>query len=127
LENSNETFALPKTNMLEILAEIDLQLATNVVLGIKSPDKDARVAITFDGAELKVMNAKAPLSLAKGTRKLSLRIFADRSVLEVFANDTVSITKVISPLGTDASLEIRADGGNAQVKRVDAWPIKTIW
>jgi beta-fructofuranosidase len=127
LENSNETFALPKTNMLEILAEIDLQLATNVVLGIKSPDNDARVAITFDGAELKVMNAKAPLSLAKGTRKLSLRIFADRSVLEVFANDTVSITKVISPLGTDASLEIRADGGNAQVKRVDAWPIKTIW
>ena len=127
LENSGETFALPNTNTLEILAEIDLQSATNVMLGIKSPDNDARVTIAFDCTELKVMNAKAPLSLAKGARKLSLRIFTDRSVLEVFANDTVSITKVIPPLATNASLEIRADGGMAQVKRVEAWPMKTIW
>jgi hypothetical protein len=26
-----------------------------------------------------------------------------------------------------AALEIRAEGGNAVVKRIQAWPMKTIW
>jgi len=34
-------------------------------------------------------HASAPLHLAKGERKLTLRVFIDRSVLEVFANETV--------------------------------------
>ena len=44
------------------------------------------------------MDAKAPLSSAQGKRKLNLRIFIDRSVLEVFANETMCVTKIISPL-----------------------------
>jgi hypothetical protein len=27
----------------------------------------------------------------------------------------------------NAVLEIRAEGGNASAKRIQAWPIKTIW
>jgi beta-fructofuranosidase len=126
LENSAETFELPNTNTLEILAEMDLPSATNLVLGIRSPSTNRPVAVSFNGSELKVMNARAPLSLAKG-RKLSVRMFIDRSVLEVFANETACLTKIISPLDANASLEIRADGGTARVKRVEAWPIKTIW
>jgi beta-fructofuranosidase len=127
LESSGETFALPESNTLEILGEIDLQSATNVALGIKNRNKDSDVTVNLNGAELKVMNAHAPLNLAKGAGKLSLRVFIDRSVLEVFANETVCVTKVISPLDTHASLEIRADGGTAKVKRFEAWPMKAIW
>ena len=127
LESSSETFALPKSNTLEILVEVDLQTATGVELATKDRNKDPQVIVNYNGSELKVMNARAPLALANGGRKLSLRVFIDRSVLEVFANETACLTKVISPLGSDASLAIRADGGPALVRRVEAWPMNTIW
>jgi beta-fructofuranosidase len=127
LENGAENFALPRTNALEIQAEVDLRSATNLMLVIKSPNTNRPISVNFDRAELKVMNAKAPLKLTNGTRMLSLRMFIDRSVLEVFANDTACITKVISPLDANASLEVRAEGGSAQVKRVEAWPMNTVW
>ncbi|HZI32874.1 MAG TPA: GH32 C-terminal domain-containing protein, partial [Candidatus Binatia bacterium] len=127
LDDGGEIFALPDANTLEILAEIDLQSATSFLLGIKSPGTNAPVTVSFNGSELKVMNAKAPLRLAKGAEKLSLRLFIDRSVLEVFANETACITKVITPLDANASLEIRAEGGTATAKRIQAWPMKTIW
>ena len=119
---------LPRTNTLEIRAEIDLQTAKSIELGIKSGAKDARpIVVSFKDSELQVKDAKAPLSLAKGERKLNLRIFIDRSVLEVFANETACITKTIAPLDFNATLEIRADGGTASAKLVQAWPLKTIW
>jgi beta-fructofuranosidase len=127
LENSAETFPLPNTNTLEILTEIDLQSATGLVLRMKSTNANAPVTVSFNGAELKVMDAKAASKPAKGDRNLKLRIFLDRSVMEVFANETVCVTKVISPLDANASLEIRAEGGVAKAKRVEAWPMKTIW
>jgi len=54
-------------------------------------------------------------------------LFIDRSVLEVFASETVCATKVISPLGVGATLELQTRGGIAQAKRVQCWPVKTIW
>ena len=128
LGNNVETLPLPKTNALEILAEIDLPTATNVQLEIKSGAKDAQpIVVNFNGSELKVMDAIAPLSLAKGERKLTLHIFIDRSVLEVFANETVCITKIISPLDASATLKISAGGDAANARLVQAWPIKSIW
>ena len=128
LGRSGETLSLPKTNTLEILANVDLQTATGVELEFKSGVKDEPpIIVSFDGSELKVGDAKAPLSLAQGARKLNLRIFFDRSVLEVFANETECITKVISPLDANATMEIRAEGGGATAKLIRAWPLKTIW
>jgi len=128
LENGGETWALPKTNTLEIRAEIDLQTATSIELGIKGGAQGAKpVVVNFNGSELQVMETKAPLPLAKGGRKLNLRIFIDRSVLEVFANETVCFTKIISPLDAGATLEIRAEHGSVNVRRVQVWPLKTIW
>ncbi len=118
---------LPESNTLEIETEIDLQSATSIGLGIRSGNEAPQVLVNFNGRELQVLDAKAPLSLAEGDRKLKLRIFIDRSVLEVFANETACVTKTISPLEANVALEIRAEGGNANAKRIQAWPIKTIW
>ena len=85
------------------------------------------MVINFNGLELQMLDAKAPLTLAKGERKLTLRIFIDRSVLEVFANETVCITKTIAPLEANAVLEIRAEDDNANAKTIQAWPMKKIW
>jgi len=128
LADGSGSLTLPKTNVLEIRAEMDMQTANRVALGIKSGVKDApEITVTYDGAELQVMDVKAPLRLAKGERKLTLRIFIDRSVLEVFANETVCVTKIIAPLDANASLTLRADGGRAVAKRIQAWPMRSIW
>ena len=128
LENGGQTLALPETNTLEIKAEIDLKTATRFEVEFRSGIHEAPpINVIFTGSALQVMDAKAPLSLGKGKRTLKLDIFIDRSVLEVFANETACITKIIAPLDGGATLEIRAQGGAANSKRIQAWPIKTIW
>jgi len=128
LENGVETLNLPKTNTLEVLAEIDLPTAKRIELEFKSGAKVAHpIVVSFNGSELQVIDAKVPLPLAKGARRLSLRIFIDRSVMEVFANETACVTKNIAPLDGNLSLEIRAEDGQANAKVIRAWPMKTIW
>jgi len=128
LESSTEIFALPPTNALEVLAEIDLSSAKGVELEFKGSSTNARpLLVKFDGSQLSVGSTKAPLSLGEREKKLSLRIFLDHSVVEVFANETACVTKTIVPLDASYTLSVLADGRAAQVKRVEAWPMKTIW
>ena len=128
LRGGDETFRLPGTNTLEIQADILVRSAKKVSLEIKSGSKDAKpVTVEFDGSELAVMDTKAPLQISDDQKKLNLRIFIDRSVLEVFANETACITKIIPTLEADATLHIRAEGGEADLDQIRAWPMKTIW
>ena len=128
LEDGGKTFSLPKTNTLEIRAEIDLQSATGVALRFQSGDTNATpVVVRFNGLELQVADVSAPLSIAADQKRLSLRIFLDRSVLEVFVNETACVTKVIPPLDANSTLEIQPDGGTAKARRIQAWPMNSIW
>jgi beta-fructofuranosidase len=128
LGNDDKTFALPKTNTLEILVDLDLETAKGLQLQLDNGPDDARpITLGYNRAELQVLDAKAPLSLKPGENKLNLRIFMDRSVLEVFADETVCITKIISPFNLEPELKISAEGGKASAKQVEAWPMKTIW
>lgn len=129
--NNDVFLVIWNTNTSEIQAEIEMTTATNFELRIghsKMPaDNDLPfVVIRFNGTELQVMDVKAPLTLT-GERKLKLRVFLDRSVLEVFANETVCITKTIQPPAAAANLTLHADGGSATAKLIQAWPMKTIW
>jgi beta-fructofuranosidase len=59
---------------------------------------------------------------------LNLRIFLDRSVVEVFANNRQCLTKRIYPSRPD-SLGVRliAEGGNARLISLDVWDMRPIW
>ncbi len=128
LAEDSRTWVLPATNTLEIGARITWQGAKRIELWIGSGDNDpAPVVVSLDGKELDVLGAKAPLALGPGQRDVSLRIFVDRSVLEVSANESVWITKVIHTAGTKPELKIAAVGGAANVSRIWAWPMKSIW
>lgn len=120
-----QTIPLPRTNALEILAEFDLGAAKGIKLTLRSGSA-APVNIRFDGAALSVFDTQSPLRLG-ADKKLTLHIFLDRSVLEVFANGSACITRVVSPPGAENSLELSADGGAAAARRILSWPIKTIW
>jgi beta-fructofuranosidase len=128
LKTEGLSLPLPKTNSFEIRMDIDLDSAESLVLQFKSGIENARpVSIELSRSELNVKEPALSLVMGKSARDLSLRIFIDRSVLEVFANDALCATKVISPLDANPTLEVQSRGGNAQAKRVECWPLKTIW
>lgn len=128
LENGEVTVSLQNTNTLEIMAQIDLPMAKVFQLCIENGTNDSSpIVLGYDGSELQVLDARAPLALKSGDHVLNLQIFMDRSVLEVFANGTACITKTISTLNSNPYLKITAQGGAASVKRLQVWPIKTIW
>lgn len=127
LDGRNAVFALPKTNTFELELELELQTARGLRLDIQGANQPAAVTMAYDGLEFRLQEARASLQLPKGDRELKLRVFMDRSVLEVFVADQVCLTKRIEPLAGDLTLMIRAENGVARLKRMQAWPLKTIW
>ena len=64
---------------------------------------------------------EAPFSLAEG-EVLELRIFVDRSVLEVFANGRQAMVQRVYPTRPDSlGVELFSRGGTARVRSVEAW------
>jgi sucrose-6-phosphate hydrolase SacC (GH32 family) len=63
----------------------------------------------------------APLELSPG-EPLRLRIFIDRSILEVFANGRQCVTQRFYPSRPDSlGVKLFAREGAAKVTRLDAW------
>jgi len=64
---------------------------------------------------------KAPFAVRKG-ELLNLRVFVDKSVVEVYANDRQAICRRVYP-GREDSLGVQlfAAGGQARVRRLRAW------
>jgi beta-fructofuranosidase len=70
---------------------------------------------------------EGPLKLSDG-ESLKLRIFIDRSVVEVFANDRQCLTKRIYPSRED-SIRVRgfANKKDASIKILNKWNMNSIW
>lgn len=69
----------------------------------------------------------APLTLKPG-EPLQLRVFLDRSVLEIFANDRAAITTRIYPSRPDSHhVALLAHKNAARLIALDAWQLKSIW
>ena len=65
----------------------------------------------------------APFTLATG-ELLRLRVFLDRSILEVFANKRRYLTQRIFPMRPDSlGVSVCARGGTAQVTTLNAWEL----
>lgn len=128
LKAEGATFTLPPTNALEIQAEIAMKSAESISIALKNSADDAKpIVLNFTPTRFKMPNTDAPLSLDKSNPKLSVRIFIDHSVFEIFVNDTVCATKVFPTFSPNAILEIHAQGDTAEIKSLQAWPMKTIW
>ena len=70
---------------------------------------------------------RGPLSLESG-ELLQLRVFVDRSVVEVFANGRQCLTKRIYPSRRDSlGIELFAKGGDATASLVDVWRLGAVW
>lgn len=70
-----------------------------------------------------VQAQEAPFEL-RGRESLKLRIFLDRSVLEVFANERQCVTQRIYPARSDSlGVALFSRGGSVNVRSVDAWDV----
>ena len=127
---------------LEIFAELDLGDATEVGLKVRcSPDRMEETRIVYDraGQRLLIDRERSSLSgdvchdataglfeLARG-EPLRLRIFLDRSVVEVFANERVCHTARIYPSRADSlGVDLFAHGGGGRINRLDIWKMLPI-
>jgi hypothetical protein len=69
----------------------------------------------------------APLALARD-EPVRLRVFVDRTIVEVFANDTVSITTRIYSTRVDSlGVAVVAEQQTARLLRLHAWRMASIW
>jgi beta-fructofuranosidase len=141
---SGQVVAVPDVSgdTLELLVE--LAPAHEGSCGIvvrRSPDGSEQTHITYDAAlrQLIVDRTDASLDLttdrnlhvaplALGSDEpLRLHIFLDRSVLEVFVNERVSITSRIYPTRPDSlGVALLAERANARLLGLDAWQMHAI-
>jgi beta-fructofuranosidase len=113
---------------LEIYTEIELLQAASVQLHIRrSGDGTRFVPITFDGTSIECAGVKAPVSLLPGQKTMPLRLFLDKSVLELYANDRTCFTRVVYPNEADLGVALAATGGAARIRSFHAWKMRSIW
>ena len=123
-------------NSLELLLEMESAAASR--FGVKvcvSPDGQEETSVFYDAEEklLKVDTRRsgpedtpkaveaAPFELKPGER-LKLRVFVDKSVVEVFANSRQAIARRIYPSRKDSiRVHLFSTGGDARVHSLRAW------
>ena len=125
-------------NSFELIIEFDVSDAQE--FGVKvcvSEDESEYTIISYDqNAELLKVDTtnsgpekspksieSAPLVLSK-REKLTLRIFVDKSVIEIFANSRQAIARRIFPEKTDStSVKVFTKGSNVEVTKFKSWQI----
>ncbi|MDE2691695.1 MAG: glycoside hydrolase family 32 protein [Acidobacteriota bacterium] len=125
-------------NSLELLVEMEGAEASHVGVKVRaSPDGQEETSIFYD-AEAKLLKVDtsrsgpddtpqaveaAPFELKPGKR-LKLRVFVDKSVVEVFANGRQAIARRIYPSRPDSiGVRVFSAAGDARVHSLKAWKI----
>ncbi|HUT33629.1 MAG TPA: glycoside hydrolase family 32 protein [Planctomycetota bacterium] len=123
-------------NSLELSIEMAPDGAAQCGVKVRcSPDGKEQTAIFYDAAEKKLKVDTTRSSLGEGRKvveggpfelkpgePLRLRVFVDKSLVEVFANDRQAIARTIYPTRADArGVALFSRGGSARVRLLEAW------
>ena len=130
----------------ELLVEVDPQKASKCGVRILESNDGKEYAMVYYDADRKklvldVTNLKAiesapatplglpfksveeaPFELSKG-EKLKLNIFIDKSIIEVYANETQALvrTNAFSSVSSEKTMSLFSEGGTAKFKNVKVW------
>lgn len=108
------------------LAELRLQLEPTAAKEVTLNVRGVPVIYNVATQELVVDGVKASAPLING--KLDLQIFADRTGLEIFANNGLMFMPVnINIKNSERSLSLLAKGGTAKVNNLTVYELKSIW
>ena len=121
---------------LELEVEMEAGSAGEIGVNVcRSPDGEEQTRIFYDSEGEKLCidtrrsgSDRVPLSVEGGPftlqpdESLKFRIFIDRSVVEVFANDRQAVMRPIYPTRRDSvGVSMFSNGGSAAVRRATAW------
>lgn len=114
---------------MELGLKLELADARRIVTTVRrSADGKRGLAIAFDGRTLDVDGGRVKLELPKPASALELRVFVDRSVVEVFTGDgLVSVARVAAGPAEDTGVAVAAEGGSGRLSAVRVWEMATIW
>ncbi len=152
---ANEELVLDQIqgNTLELAVEIDPQLSRWVQLNVlRSPGAEEQTSFTFynfdrqltywyqtagevvlDGSRSSTLpdvwlRPPERAIIRRDGEPLKLRVFIDRSVVEVFANDKQYLAMRVYPGREDSvGVSLSAQGQDAVLESLDAWQMKAIW
>jgi beta-fructofuranosidase len=116
---------------LELEIKFAAPLPEEFGLNLLGNEKDGSGAMSIiTGAEKKLLavgNLNAPFQLREG-ESLSLRVFIDKNLVEVFANDRQAVSYVHVPvIRKNPNISLFARGGDLKVTKVTAWKMKSIY
>lgn len=135
--NSEHQIKEIKGDSIELIVKISSSNALQ--FGIKvfcSPDCQEQTLIFYDSEEkaLKIDTTnssvedspktieRAPFELDLSKEQLELRVFLDRSVIEVFANDRQAVMRRVYPSRNDSKhVMLFSVGGNTKVSSIEGW------
>jgi beta-fructofuranosidase len=93
-------------------------------------DKDGAGGATISAGTgsktLTVGKMKPPFELKKG-EDLVLRVFIDKNLVEIFANDRQAAAFIHNHKPEDVNVSLFSKGGDVTVTKVTAWKMKSIY
>ena len=138
--NKPRTFALPAANdgICEITLDIDPAKSSEVALTIGNKANES-VTVTYDAAARTIsfdrrnsgltdfskdFPAVTTAPLFTAGRTVSLRIYVDRSSVELFADDGRSVmTNTVFPTSPYTTLSLSSTGGKAEIRNLKIYPL----
>jgi fructan beta-fructosidase len=121
--DSPNPLANVKAELVEVYAAFDPGDASEVIFKVRG------ATIVYDAAkqELAVNGHRAPAPLRRGMLQ-NLRIYCDRTALEVFASGGLTYMPMpFAPDRSDLALSVSIQGGNARVTVLEAHELKSAW
>ena len=85
-----------------------------------------RIAVIAESKTLRIGKTNAPFELKNG-EDLTLRVFIDKSMVEVFANDHQAAATIHKRSHKLTNTQLFTKGADLQVKKVTAWKMKPIY
>lgn len=142
--DSQRTLADVRGNCLELAVTLDPGAASACGLKVcRSPESEEETVIRYHrgSSTLTVDVSRASLSphvrnlheetaplVLPGGDPLRLRVFVDRTIVEVFANGRLCLTRRMYPTRADSlGVSVFAEGGSAQLVSLEAWRMAGIW
>jgi len=96
------------------------------VLCDKNGENGMRIAIVPESKTLRVGYVNAPFELKKD-EDLILRIFIDKNLVEVFANDRQAAVAARTYTPQNTGVSLFSKGGEVTVEKIRAWKVKSIY
>jgi beta-fructofuranosidase len=119
----NETHVLTKVsgNTFEMMVEFERTAAATFGIKLKYPEQE--IVIACHGDVLEVAGIKVPVS--KDMQSISLHVFIDKSVIELYVNGNECVTRVISICSNECEVAVFASQGEVKMNTFDLWELKT--